>query len=191
MKRKVEGTCLMAEVSKSTTPIRVVGSEYCTQANMNKISGIINACGFTTVVSHHASSIDLGDGTNVLAIYNSAMSRIVNVMRMPKSVIVAPTAVTGGQLDTMLKLPATAAACKDAIKNEYRDKSGAIIVGGGRVLGIYCTARNLLVTTDLTHCANGPLVVAQILTELLKYKAHYKINGSDKIIVPFKKKEGI
>ena len=131
-KRKIEGTCLAPVMSEAATPAFVRGSEYCTQENMRTISGLIDVCGFTKVVSHNAS-IDLADGTNVLAIYNSAMARIVNGMRRPKSVIVAPVAVTGTQLDSVLKGSTIGLACKDATESEYRDKSGAVIVGCGKV----------------------------------------------------------
>ncbi len=189
MKRKIEGIRLVAVLGKSTTPINVRGSEYCTPENMYNISGLIAACGFTKVVSHNAPLTNVGDGTNVLGMYNSNTSSIVNAMQKPKSIIVTAVRVVGGQADTLLNPSTRGLACKDATVTEYHDKSGAIIVGGGRVLGVYCTAKNLLVTSDLTHCADGPSLLAQILAELIKYKAHYKINGSEKIIIPFRKKK--
>ena len=188
MKRKIEGTCAIAQISKGSAAISVRGAEYCTLDSMRGILGIVDACGFTKVTSHSAMPLaPLGDGTNVLSIYTVAMDRIVNAISRPKSVIVVPVNLVGSQIDTHFTPSIIEAACKSDIESEYRDSTGAMIVGGGRVIGVYIAARNLLVTRDITHKSDGPHVIGQILAELLKYKAHYRIGGAEKITIPFKK----
>lgn len=188
MKKKVEGKYTTLLVDKGATPITIRGAEYCTSGNLHKILGLVGACGFTKVTSHSTmESATLGDGTNVLSIYTGSMDSIVNSMSRPKSVIVTSIGAVGGQLDTFIKRSTTTAACKNATENEYRDGTGAMIVGGGRVLGVYITARNLLVTTDLTHSSNGPTLLGKLLTELFKYKAHYNIGDADKISIATKR----
>lgn len=187
MKRKIAGKCLIVKPIDITTGVLVRGTEHCTPDRMKNVLGLVEACGFTKVVSHSGGRTSLGDGTNVLAIYNSSMSNIVNDMRRPTSVIVVPVGVTGTQLDSHFKASTKTLACKDTTENKYSNKSGAIIVASGKVIGIYCTAKNLLVTTDVTHYSSGPFIVGQILTELLKYKVHYKIGGSEKITLSYTK----
>ena len=187
MKRKIEGKCAIAQISKGGAAITVRGNEHCNLHEMQGILGIIEACGFTKVTSHSAMGLDtLGDGTNVLSVYTDSMDGIVNSMSRPKSVIVVPVSLTGSQTDTHIKSSTITAACKSAIENEYRDSTGTVIVGGGRVIGVYITARNLLVTRDITHNSDGPIVLGKLLTELLKYKAHYNIGGAGKVGIPMK-----
>ena len=188
MKRTISGKCLVVNPITATTGVVVGGVEYCTRDRMANVLGIAAACGFTKVVSHGGSTVDLSDGTNVLAIYNSHMSTMIDSMRRPRSVIVVPASLTGPQLHGHFKASTRALACKGAVEHKYIDKSGAVLVANGRVIGVYCTAKNLLVTTDITHYERGPFIIGQVLAELLKYKAHYKIGGSDKITLSYTKK---
>ena len=180
MIKKVEGSC-KAIAGTNVDGVYIGGSEYCVPNRMEEVRGTASVCGFIFVTSHSGASTRLGDGTNVLAMHNTAMSNIVNELPLPKSIIVVDLALSGCQFDNKFTESIRNGNRAGLRETTYRDSEGALIVTPrNTVIGFYHTAKNLLVTSDITHRVNGPTELIKLLTELLKYKAHYKIGGACK-----------
>jgi len=168
------------KAGESSISLTIQGIEQCTEERLAHLIPIIRELGFKKVTSHNVY-LDIGDGSNVVALHSDQAVSILAGLEVPTSVIVVTDAKpTGSQGDNCLPVYIRTSTLKAAQTSNYENDRGALIVSKGYgVIGYYNSTLNFLTLTDLTHTSSGVAKLGRVLAQVKHYKDHFGIRTLD------------
>ena len=167
----------------SDSELVIQGVESCTPTALVGLTPLLRELEFKRVTSH--DQLNIGDGSNTVAIHHSPAGRIVGELGAPASVIVVDISLTGCSAHTSLPTSLKESPLARSLVSNYADSNGALIVSNTqRVIGCYNSGLNLLTLSDVTHDYLGIPKLGEILRQLKCYKDHFGMLG---IAEPVKK----
>ena len=160
----------------------IQGSEYCTKETLANYIPLIKELGFKRVTSHNGY-LDIGDGSNTLALYSDQAATISCRLEVPESAILVDMHPSGSEADDQLPAIFKRSSLVGVSASKYVNDRGALIVSDThKIIGHYDTKLNMLTLSDLTHNSSGLLKLNKVLLQLKHYKEHFGIGSTEKKI---------